>query len=98
MKGKEWLEDPRVQLALEDFERLIRERYPEATFKLSWGGEPDGVYLTTEVDLEDTLEVLDANRDRLFEVQVEEERPVYVIPVRPAWSEIEKALNRSSKS
>ena len=98
MKGNEWLDDPRVQRALADFERLIRERYPDATFELSWGGDLDGVYLTTEVDLEDTLEVLDAIRDRLFEVQVEEELPVYVIPVRPAWSEIEMALNRSSKA
>ena len=97
MFGRDWLDHPRVQVALADFERLIRERYPEATFDVKWGGEPDGVYLFVEVDLEDTHEVLDAIMDRLLEVQNDEYLPVYVIPVRPAWSKIEIALNRSSR-
>jgi len=86
MQGKAWLDDPRVQAALADFEQQIRNRYPDATFDVTYGGEPDGVYLTATVDLEDTLEVLDVIMDRLLEVQVDECLPVYVIPVRPAGS------------
>jgi hypothetical protein len=76
--------DPRVQAALAEFEQLIRNRYPEATFEITIGGEPDGKYLTATVDLENTLEVLHVIMDRLLEVQIEEGLPVYVIPVWPA--------------
>ena len=86
MFGRAWLDHPRVQVALADFERQIRERYPDATFEVSWGGEPDGVYLTATVDVEDTFEVLDVIKDRLYHVQVDEYLPVYVIPIRPAGS------------
>ena len=75
-------DDPRVQAVLADFERRIREKYPEATFAVEFGGEPDGVYLMATVDLENTLEVLDAIMDHLLEVQIEEALPIYVIPIR----------------
>jgi len=65
------------------FERRIRERYPDATFAVSMGDDPDGIYLMATVDLEDTGEVLDAIMDRLLEVQIDEALPVYVIPIRP---------------
>lgn len=86
MFGRVWLDHPRVQVALADFEQGIRERYPEATFEVTVGGEPDGVYLTATVDLEDTSEVLGVIMDRLLEVQVDEYLPVYVIAVRPDGS------------
>jgi hypothetical protein len=82
MFGRAWLDHPRVQAALADFERLIHDRYPEATFEVTYGGEPDGVYLMVTVDLEDTEEILDLIMDRMLEVQVDEYLPVYVIPVR----------------
>jgi hypothetical protein len=81
-----WESDPRIQSALADFKRGILDRYPDATFTIEVGGEPDGVYLMATVDLEDTLEVLDAIMDRVLEVQVDEELPVYVIPIRPRGS------------
>lgn len=84
MTAQAWETDPRVQAALADFERRIRDRYPDATFAVTVGDDPDGIYLMTTVDLEDTTEVLEAIMDRLLEVQVDEELPVYVIPVRPA--------------
>ena len=73
----------RIQGVLEEFQRLIAERYPEATFAVEVGGEPDGVYLMVTVDLEDTEEVLDVIIERLLEVQIDELLPVYVIPIRP---------------
>jgi hypothetical protein len=68
---------------LSELQQLIRERYPEASFEVSHGDDPDGIYLNTTIDLEDVDEVLDVIRDRLYEVQVEEALPVYVIPLQP---------------
>jgi hypothetical protein len=79
-----WETDPEIQTALADFKRLISERYPEATFTVEIGGEPEGVYLIATTNSDDMFEVLEVIRDRLFEVQVEEFLPVYVIPMRPA--------------
>lgn len=79
--------DPRVLAAIAEFERLISDRYPEATFEVMYGDDPDGIYLMATVDLEDTLQVLDTIMDRMLEVQIDEELPVYVIPIRPLNSD-----------
>src|SRR3972149_6423195 len=76
-------DDPRVQNALADLQGLIHRRYPGATFAVAPGEDPDGVYLTATVDVEDTDEVVDSVIDRLLEIQVEQRMPVSVIPVRP---------------
>ncbi|MGH2616129.1 MAG: hypothetical protein ACRDJC_12875 [Thermomicrobiales bacterium] len=81
-----WFMIQRIQDVLAEFQQIISERYPEATFAVEVGGEPDGVYLMTTVDLEDTEEVLDVIMDRMLEVQIDEGLPVYVIPIRPTGS------------
>jgi hypothetical protein len=75
--------DERVQQALEELKGLLRSRYPEAVFAVAHGEDPEGVYLKVTVDLDDVDEVMDACGDRLLEMQVEEELPVYVIPLQP---------------
>lgn len=75
--------DERVLRALADLKRGILERYPTATFEVSVGGEPEGIYLDAIVDLDDTGEVLEPIMDRLLEVQIDEGLPVYVVPLRP---------------
>lgn len=72
--------------AVEDFKRRLRDHYPDATFEVKVGGEPDGVYLMATIDHESTFDVLDHINDRLLEVQVDEGLPVYVIPLRPDQS------------
>lgn len=84
-----WTQITRIQIVIDELKRLIREQYPEATFAVEVGGEPDGVYLVTTVDLEDTEEVLDVIMDRLLEIQIDEQLPVYVLPVRPEASKHE---------
>jgi hypothetical protein len=84
-----WFTITRIQEILEEFEKLIGKAYPEATFDIEFGGEPDGVYLIVTVDLEDTEEVLDVVMDRMLEVQIEERLPVYVLPLRPTGSKYE---------
>ena len=76
-------DDARVQQALAELEGLIQSHYPDATFEVAPGEDPEGVYLRATVDVEDTDEVADTIIDRLMEIQVEERLPVYVIPVRP---------------
>ncbi|MDQ3695277.1 MAG: hypothetical protein M3464_16855 [Chloroflexota bacterium] len=72
----------REREAVADFKRLLRDRYPDATFEVKLGGEPDGVYLMATIDHENTFDVIAHIRDRLLEVQVDEGLPVYVIPLR----------------
>ncbi len=66
-----------------ELQGLISKSYPTAAFAVSHGEDPEGEYLTSTVDVEDTEEVFDVVVDRLLEYQIEEELPVYVVVVRP---------------
>jgi len=75
--------DLRIAQAVAELKAMIVARYPEATFAVWQGEDPAGTYLTATIDVDDTDEVTDVIIDRLVAMQVEEELPVYVIPVRP---------------
>ena len=75
--------DPRIQEALIELKGLIRQKYPTATFVVSRGDDPEGVYLTSTVDVDDTEEVFDVVVDRLLKYQIEDELPIFVVAVRP---------------
>ena len=76
--------DQRTEAALTDLESTIRRRYPTATFTVTSGEDPEGIYLKATVDLDDVEEMIDQELlDRLFDVQVEQGLPVYVIPLQP---------------
>ena len=77
------LTDSRIQAAIAELQDLIRARYPEATFSVGYGEDPDGVYLRATVDVDDRNDVADLFIDRLVSIQVDEGLPVYVVPVRP---------------
>jgi hypothetical protein len=74
---------PRIKEALDELKGLITARFPQATFVVEEGFDPEGVYLITTVDIADTDEVFDVVGDRLLELQVDEGLPVYVTPLRP---------------
>jgi hypothetical protein len=80
---RDLLSSPRMQAAIEELQELIRGRYPEATFDVGYGEDPEGVYLTATVDVEDRDEVIDVFIDRLVDFHVDEELPLHVLPVRP---------------
>jgi hypothetical protein len=80
---RELLRDPRMQAAITELQGLIRERYPEATFAVGYAEDPEGVYLLATVDVEDRDEVVDVFVDRLVDLQVAEQLPLHVLPVRP---------------
>lgn len=72
-----------AEAALFEIQRLISARYPDATFEISEGDDPEGLYLLATVDVEDTDEVAALYTERLLDFQVEHRLPVYVLPVRP---------------
>jgi hypothetical protein len=76
-------DDPRIVAAVQELQALIQHHYPSASFAVTEGEDPEGIYLTATVDIDDTEEVVDLIIDRMLEMQIEEGLPVYVIPVRP---------------
>jgi hypothetical protein len=77
------LADPRIPEAVAHISALIRRAFPDAVLEDFIGEDPEGVYVRVTVDLDDPDEVLDAIVDDLYEIQVEQFLPVYVIPVQP---------------
>jgi hypothetical protein len=61
----------------------VAQRYPEATFEVFEGEDPNGTYLRAIVDVEDTDEVVDLVVDRMLDLQVEEGLPLYFLASRP---------------
>jgi hypothetical protein len=74
---------PRMEDAVDELQRLITARFPQAAFVIEEGFDPEGTYLVTTVDIADTDEVIAVVGDRLVELQVDEGLPVYVTPLRP---------------
>jgi hypothetical protein len=72
-----------MEEAVQELKRMITARFPQATFVVEEGVDPEGIYLVTTVDIADTDEVIDLVGDRLVALQVEEGLPVYVTPLRP---------------
>lgn len=85
--------DPRVRAALNELRSMILHRYPMATFTISHGDDPEGIFLNVIIDIDDLDEVADVVTGRLVDMQVEEGLPVYVIPewpperIRAYWQE-----------
>jgi hypothetical protein len=50
---------------------------------VSDGDDPEGIYLTAVVDVEYMRDVIEVFLDRLVDMQVDEELPVFVVPIRP---------------
>jgi len=76
-------DDPRIVHAVSELQHLVQLRYPVAWFDVSPGQDPAGTYLRATVDVPDTDEVIKLVIDRLVELQVDEQLPIYFIPLRP---------------
>lgn len=76
-------DDPRIQAALAELRGIIEARYPEATFEVSEGDDPEGICLDATVDVENAFDVIDLVSDRMVDIQIDDGLPVYVIPLRP---------------
>jgi hypothetical protein len=74
---------PRMHEALEELKHMLRQRYPDATFRVARSPEnPETVLLKPVVDVADRDEVMDVVIDRLIELQSVEQLPLFVVPVR----------------
>jgi hypothetical protein len=76
-------DDPRLLAAAAELREMIAARYPGATFEVTRGDDPVGLYLIPTVDVDDTEDVAEVVADRLLVLQVDDELPIYVFPVRP---------------
>src|SRR6266498_1764838 len=86
---RDYLDDPRMQSAVDEIQGVIRRRYPDATFEVGPGEDPEGLYIVATVDVEDMFDVLDLVSSRLVDLQVEERLPLYLIPSGPLARTIE---------
>src|SRR4051812_41831344 len=76
--------DPRVVAALNDLKHLIAAHYPDASFDVFEGEDPDGIYLRATVDIDDSSDALIPALDKLHELEVEQGLPIYVVTDQPA--------------
>jgi hypothetical protein len=74
---------PLIEAAIAEIEGLIRTAYPNASFDVVQGDDPEGLYLIATVDAANHDDVIDCYVERLLELQIEDELPLYVVPVRP---------------
>jgi hypothetical protein len=62
---------------------MITSEYPSASLEVSPGvDDPDATHIIAVVDMDDPDEVMDLVIDRLVELQVDDELPISVIPIR----------------
>ncbi len=77
------LTDPHVTAAIEELKGLIAAQYPDATFESYEGDDPAGIYLCATVDIEDSSDALTPALDKLYDLEVEQGLPIYVVTSQP---------------
>lgn len=74
---------PDIQSAIDELKGMILARFPDATFEVRERYDPEGIALHAIVDIDDTDEVFEVVVDRLIDMQVYEDLPIYVAPHWP---------------
>lgn len=92
-------EDAAVKAAITELKSLVLQRFPDAQFSVVYRDDPPGMRLRVIIDSADVQsdDVMDVVVDKLFEVQVEQGLPVYVIPVQPLSRLPEQIHNASMR-
>jgi len=73
----------RRQQAVTELTRLIRQRYPSASFAVGPGEDDSAItHIIATVDVDDPDEVTDLAIEHELQLQIDEGVPVYVIPIR----------------
>jgi hypothetical protein len=80
-----------------ELESLIRKAYPDASVSRLWLDDPEGMHLRVVVAADDPEDVFNLVCDRLLRFQIEEELPLYLVPLRPL-GEVLKQLHSSSSN
>lgn len=76
------IERSRMDAAVAEMQQLILSHFPETTFTVGEWEDPDSVYMRAIMDIDDTDDVIEVILDRLVDMQVEENLPIYVVPIR----------------
>ena len=79
---EEYLADNRMMAAVDELQSVIGEAFPGVEFEPYVWEDPEGLYLRTVVDIDDTEEVTDLVIDRLVRMYFDEQLPIHLIPVR----------------
>jgi hypothetical protein len=75
--------DPRRLAAVKELSALITQRYANAAIFVGPAEEDAEVtHITAMVDIDDPDEVADLVMDRMLQLQLDEDIPIYVIPIR----------------
>ncbi|HET8524242.1 MAG TPA: hypothetical protein VFL82_13485, partial [Thermomicrobiales bacterium] len=74
--------DSRLAAAIAELQDLIRSHFPTAAFVIGEAEDPEGIYMRVIADVDDTDEVINVFLDRLVDLQVKDQLPLYVVPVR----------------
>lgn len=90
-------DDPRIQAAIDEMRAVIAERFPGTTFAVGRRDDPEGIYPTATVDIDDPDDVVDVFIDRLLTLQIEEGVPLYVIPIRTPERTAAMLRNRQAR-
>ncbi len=88
-------DDAHVDSAIAEIQQLVSRRYPTTTYAITEGDDPEGIYLTAVVDVDDPDEVVEVFIDRLLALQIDEGLPLYVVPIRTP-ERVAVALHTSS--
>jgi len=71
-----------MEAAITEMMERIAQRFPTTIFEIYEGEDPDGIYLAAIIDTDDLEEATDPFRDRIVDLQIDEELPLFVIPER----------------
>ena len=75
---------------------MIRDAYPDAQFSHVWLDDPEGMHLRAAVPIDDPETVFSLVADRLLHFQIEEELPLYLVPLRPVGHVLAQLESMSS--
>ena len=81
-EGAGWTNE--MVTAITEIQSLISDAFPGTLYETSYQDDPAGMHMIAKIDTEDIDAVVDCFIDRLLTMQVDENLPLYVIPVRSA--------------
>ena len=73
---------PRMEAAIAEMKALISRHYPGTTFTIYEWDDPEGIFLSAVVDIEDLEAVTDLFISRMVDLQIDEDLPLFVVPER----------------
>ncbi len=78
------LHEPRMQDAIAELKALVRGKYPDAVFEVFPSGNVGGSYMRIIVDADDPDDATALIIDRVAEMQIDDELPLYPMTIRTA--------------